>query len=176
MGHVPAVVCVIKYAAGGSEALGTTFRVRPERVTTPEKCAAGAGSIEMGPISIRYVPSTSNVPSARRIGCANSPRPHPTTRSHPLPATDRQAPSPAHLPAASGASPGLVGLRLQAARLPQTTITTTNRRAVIMRGLYNARCTRAIKLVNGNSATRQQSATVAHRGRHLMAISAEGRR
>jgi hypothetical protein len=65
---------------------------------------------------------------------------------------------------------------LQAARLPQTTITTTNRRAVIMRGLYNARCTRAIKLVNGNSATRQQSATVAHRGRHLMAISAEGRR
>jgi hypothetical protein len=50
-----------------------TLRVRPEPVTAPEKCAGGAGSMEIGPTSMRYVPSTLNVPSARMIGRGNWP-------------------------------------------------------------------------------------------------------
>ncbi len=45
-----------------------TFRINREPVTEPEKCAGGAGSIEMGPASMRYVPSTSKVASARTVG------------------------------------------------------------------------------------------------------------
>ena len=77
---------------------------------------------------MRYVPSMSNVPSARMIGRGNWPWPHPTARLHPLPATDRQAPSPVHRPVASGLSPGPAGFGLQVSR-PHATSAATNRRA-----------------------------------------------
>jgi hypothetical protein len=46
-----------------------TGNINREPTTDPEKCAGGAGLIEMGPASMRYVPSAPNVPSARTIGC-----------------------------------------------------------------------------------------------------------
>src|SRR2546429_6184765 len=113
MGHVPAVVDVTEYDAGRSDPVGVTVRTKREPVTTPEKCAGGAGSIEIGPTSMRYVPSTSNVPSARMVGRENCPWPHPTARLHTVSATDRQAPSPVHRPVASGPAVALAGLRLQ---------------------------------------------------------------
>jgi hypothetical protein len=73
IGHVPAVVGVIEYDAGWSDPLGMTFRINREPVTEPEKCAGGAGSIEIGPASMRYVPSTSKVPLARTVGRGNWP-------------------------------------------------------------------------------------------------------
>jgi hypothetical protein len=108
--------------------LSITVRVRREPVRTPEKCAGGAGSIEIGPTSIRYVPSTSNVPSARMVGRGNWPWPHPTARLHAVSATDKQAPSPVHRPVASGPAFGPAGLRLQPSRPAQATSATTNGR------------------------------------------------
>ena len=89
--------------------MGTTVRIRREPAIDPEKCAGGAGSIEIGPTSMRYVPSTSNVPSAR-------PCPHPTARLHSVSVTERQALSPLHRPVASGPFPGPIGPRSQASR------------------------------------------------------------
>jgi hypothetical protein len=47
-------VSAIEYEAGGNDAtLGDTVSVRLEPRTDPENCAGGAGSIEIGPASIR---------------------------------------------------------------------------------------------------------------------------
>ncbi len=52
--HVPVPVSVIEYDADGNEAtLGTTVSVSREPLTNPQNCAGGAGSIEIGPASIR---------------------------------------------------------------------------------------------------------------------------
>src|SRR5206468_12583833 len=109
--------------------VGTTVSVKREPAIDPEKCAGGAGSMEIGPTSIRYVPSPSNLPSARMIGRENWPCPHPTARLQPVSVTERQAPSPVHLPVARGPSPGPVGPRLQAGRPPPATSAATNARA-----------------------------------------------
>jgi hypothetical protein len=85
--------------------------------------------MEIGPTSIRYVPSASNVPSARMIGRGNWPCPHPTARLQPVSLTERQAPSPVHLPVARGPSPGPVGPRLHACRPVQATSAATKTRA-----------------------------------------------
>ena len=111
--------------------------------------------MEIGPTSMRYVPSTSNVPSARMIGRPNWPWPHPTARLHPVSATDRQAPSPVHRPVASGPSLGPAGLRLQASRPPHVTTATVNRRAVRrLMTRYNADLA-TIKASIGKSAVRR---------------------
>lgn len=150
MGHVPAVVGVIEYEAGWSDpAVGTTVSIRREPAIDPEKCAGGAGSIETGPTSMRYVPSTSKVSSPRRVGRGNWPWPHPTARLQPPSVTERQAPSPVHRPVASGPSPGPAGLRLQASRQLHATSAATSTRAghrVMLR--YNAGATR-IKVRSG---------------------------
>jgi hypothetical protein len=72
--------------------------------------------MEMGPTSIRYVPSPSNLPSAWTINRGNWPCPHPTARLQPVSVTERQAPSPVHRPVARGPSPGLAGARVQLRR------------------------------------------------------------
>jgi hypothetical protein len=64
---------------------------------------------------MRYVPSTSNVPSDRTVGLGNRPWPHPTVRSQ-VSATARHAPSPVHRPVASGPSLGAAGFLLHAKR------------------------------------------------------------
>ena len=52
--HFSVPVSVIEYEADGSDAtLGTTFSVSRELRTNPENCAGGAGSIAIGPASIR---------------------------------------------------------------------------------------------------------------------------
>jgi hypothetical protein len=52
--HVPVPAGVIEYDADGNAAtLGTTVSVSWERLTDPQNCAGGAGSIEIGPASIR---------------------------------------------------------------------------------------------------------------------------
>ena len=52
-----AVVDVIVYEAGRRDSMvGTMFKISVEPLT--EKCAGGAGSIEIGPSSIRQAPST----------------------------------------------------------------------------------------------------------------------
>jgi len=109
--------------------VGVTVRIKRAPAIDPEKCAEGAGSIEIGPTSMRYVPSASKVPSARMIGRGNWPWPHPTARSHPVSITDRQAPSPVHRPVASGPSAGPVGLRVQASRQLHATSAATSTRA-----------------------------------------------
>jgi hypothetical protein len=81
---------------------------------------------------MRYVPSTSNVPSGRMVGRGNWPWPHPTARLHAVSATARHAPSPVHRPVASGPPFGPAGLRLQPSRPPHATSTAVNSR--------NARC------------------------------------
>jgi hypothetical protein len=83
-------------------------------VIDPEKCAGGAGSMEIGPTSMRYVPEASNVPSARMFGRGNWPCPYPTARLETVSLTERQAPSPVHLPVARSPFSGPVGPRLQA--------------------------------------------------------------
>jgi hypothetical protein len=120
--------------------VGTTVSVTREPAIDPEKCAGGAGSMEIGPTSIRYVPSASNVPSARMIGRGNWPCPHPTARVQLVSVTERQAPSPVHRPVARGASPGPVGTRLQASRPQHATIAVTSTRRVGGRVMprYNA--------------------------------------
>ena len=105
----------------------------------PEKCAGGAGWIEVGPTSMRYVPSASKVPSARMVGRENWPCPHPTARLHPVSVTERQAPSPVHRPVASSPSPGPVGLLLQASRqVPATSAATSTRAGRGLMPRYNA--------------------------------------
>src|SRR5262245_38589841 len=99
------------YDAGDNPAaVGATLSSRREPDTRPEKCAGGAGTIETGPASMRYVPSASKVPSARTNGRGNCPCPQPMTRSQVGSATVRQAPPPAQRPAASGAEVGAVEL------------------------------------------------------------------
>ncbi len=130
MGHPPLLAGVIEYEARPSDpAVGTTVSVKREPAIDPEKCAGGAGSMEIGPTSIRYVPSASNVPSAWMIGRENWPCPHPTARLHPASVTDRQAPSPVHRPMARGSSAGLVGMRLHASMAPHPTSATTSTHA-----------------------------------------------
>src|SRR5258708_27100356 len=75
---------------------------------------------------MRYVPSTSNEPSARRVGRGNWPWPHPTARLHAVSATDRQALAPVHRPVARGPSPGPAGLWLHASRPPEAISATAN--------------------------------------------------
>jgi hypothetical protein len=69
--QVPALVGIIEEEAGRRDPLGVTVSTNREPTTDPEKCAGGAGLIEIGPASMRYVPSASNVPSARTIGGGN---------------------------------------------------------------------------------------------------------
>jgi hypothetical protein len=88
---------------------------------------------------MRYVPSTSKVPSARMVGRGNWPCPHPTARLHPVSVTERQALSPVHRPVARGPSLGPVGLRLQASRpLPATSAATSTRAGRRLMPRYNA--------------------------------------
>jgi len=114
---VPEGAGCIEYVAGGREPpLGTTRRVKVDPSIEPEKCAGGGGLADAGPTSIAYVPSTSNVPSARMLGPGNCPCPQPTARSHPEAVTDKHAPLPVHRPAASAVTRGSVGVPRQAAR------------------------------------------------------------
>jgi hypothetical protein len=101
------------YDAFGNDT-GTTVNTRPIPLTEPAKWAGGAGSIETGPASMRNVPSTSNVPSARIIGRGNRPWPQPTIRSQPASVTHRQAPSPLQRPMSRGTWSGPAGLERQA--------------------------------------------------------------
>src|SRR5215475_14020947 len=52
---------------------GVTVSVSVCPLSTPENVAGGAGLMLIGPTSTRYVPSTSNVPSARTAGTGNRP-------------------------------------------------------------------------------------------------------
>ena len=90
--------------------LGTTLIVNVEPATEPEKWAGGGGLIEIGPTSIRYVPSTSNVPSLRIVGFGKCPCPHPAERSQVVSVTDRHALLPTHRPAANVVARGSVGV------------------------------------------------------------------
>jgi hypothetical protein len=54
IGHVPAVVGDIEKDIGANEAtVGTTVSIICDPMTEPEKWAGGAGSIEIGPASMR---------------------------------------------------------------------------------------------------------------------------
>jgi hypothetical protein len=109
------------YDAGRRDvSLDTTVRVNVLPVRTPVNFAGGAGSMLIGPASIRYVPSAVNVPPGRTAGLENWPWPQPTTRSHPRSVTEMQAPSPLHRPVGSSVSPGPAGVRVHAQTTRQT--------------------------------------------------------
>src|SRR5438034_11031107 len=97
-----------EYVAVCRPFVGTTMTVSVEPSSDPLKCAGGGGSIDTGPISIRYVPSTSNVPSSRIVGRGKTPWPQPAVILQ-LSETVRHAPLPLHLPSASGPACGAFG-------------------------------------------------------------------
>jgi hypothetical protein len=62
---------IVNDIADNPDAVGTTLSRSVEPTSIPEKCAAGAGLMLIGPASIRYVPSVSKLPSARTFGGGN---------------------------------------------------------------------------------------------------------
>ena len=83
---------VIDYLQGGEPRVAGAARP-PARFTDDQRVRLAAKANTL----MRYVPSTSNVPSLRMVGRGNWPWPHPTARLQAVSATDRQAPSPVHL-------------------------------------------------------------------------------